>query len=226
MSLIGICSMPVLLPVLLYLSFSFMWWLMAFGAAAGYVLGRFSYVIDDRLLDAWKQRRIFLPLVFGLCLGGSTIVAALAENWQNEIIYVQEFATCHTVTLSRYTKHTVYHKKGNTSYHSYDAYKTVYSFQSGESFGDLQEGRDYSLGYGESGVQDRVSHDYYKWIGGEHLSKNGEALGFKWVYLSSIDFRFTRDRVYDIEENFFGQVIQEGKECDLIAPKLFVDRHL
>lgn len=221
MSVVGMICMPVLIPALLYICFGFIMWLSIFGVVAGLIIGYFSYIIDDHLLEAWKVRHIVLPLFFGLAFGCSTIIAALAENWQDEYLFVNDYATCHELNLQRYTMHVVVTKKSTTVYYSWDTYKTLYFFNRGEQFKQPQENRDYVLGTGALGKKDQVSDAYHKWIGGEKLNSSGESLGFKWIYLAKLDLKYDLHVVSDVEENYFGQAIKDGKPKDIPVPTTF-----
>lgn len=225
MSIVGMLIMPILIPAFLYLGFGLVWWILFVGFVAGLIIGYFSYIIDDHLLEAWRIRHIVLPIVFGLGFGGSTIVAALSENWQDEYIFVEEHATCNKLTIERYTMHVVRSGKTTTTTYSWDTYNTLFAFNRGETFAQFREGVDYQLGYGAMGKRDRIVHDYYKWIGGEKLNKGGKPLGFKWVYLSNIELRYTVSTVYEVEENYFGHAIKDGKPQKIKASDKSLEKH-
>ncbi len=212
MSRIGMIIMPVLIPTLTYLCFGYIFWLTIFGVIAGLIIGYYAYIIDDHLLEVWEIRHIVLPLFFGLGFGISSTVAALTENWQDEYMYVSDQSTCNELSLKRYTSHTSCSKKGGcTTTYTWDTYKTLYFFNRGEDYYTPQEGKDYVLGHGAFGKKDMVAHDYHRWIGGEKLTNTGDVVGSKWIYLVDTGLVYPLNAVYEVEENFFGQALKDGK---------------
>lgn len=220
MSIIGMIIMPILIPILMYFCFGLIPWLTTLGILSGFIIGYFSYITDDHLLEAWKIRHIVLPLFFGLGFGTSCIIAALTENWQDEYVYVHDYATCHKIELQRYTRHVVRSKKSTSTYYSWDTYKSLFFFQRGEKYDDLYEGIDYTLSTGAFGKKDRVVNFFYKWIGGEKLTKSGKNLGFKWIYLDEINLKYPPKKVSEVEENFFGHAIYNGIKKDIPIPDI------
>lgn len=205
MSLLGLLTLPIIIPLLLKLFFGYHGTLIAIGICAGLIIGYFSYIIDDLLIDLWQARHITLPLLFGLSFGGSVITACLLENWQDENVYVVDHATCTEVSLQRYT----YHKSGKTSYWSWDTYKTFYFFARGHNYPNPQEGVDYS----KLGPLHRARFSHHNWIGAINFGEyDQEKKGFKWLYLTKNDLEYHEKTWYEAEEDFFGQVIKSGKQ--------------
>lgn len=211
MSIVGIAILIWGIPSLLTICYGYHLYLVISGVIAGVVLGYFSYIIDDHLLEAWEMRHVTLPIFFGLGFGASVIIACITENWQDEYIAVSDHAVCTEVTIERYTKH--YRKKG--SYYTWDTHKTQYFVVRGETYPTPQQGVDYVLGTGAWGKTDRVVFTHYKWIGGQKLTKTGEDKGFKWILLNNTHYAFAHNIVYEVEENFFGQIIKEGIRKDI-----------
>ncbi len=211
MSIVGIGILSVVIPGLLTVCYGYHLYLVICGAATGVLLGYFSYIIDDHLLEVWEIRHITLPIFFGLGFGVSVIIACITENWQDEYIAVRDHAVCTEVTVKRYT----YHKTKKSSHYSWDTYRTHYFFLHGEQYPNPQQGTDYVLGTGALGRTDRAEFTHHKWVGGQKLSKTGDDQGFKWIYLNDVHYSFKYNIVYEVEENFFGHIIKEGTKRDV-----------
>jgi uncharacterized membrane protein YgcG len=209
MSIVGMCSLPIIIPGILIVVFGNITALIILGAIAGLIVGYFSYIIDDHLLDAWELRQITLPAFIGIGFGASVTIATIVENWQDEYIYVTEHATCTQVTIERYTYHYRSSKNGG-SYYSWDTHDTKYFFDRGEKYPQPVAGTDYHLGTGAFGKTDRASFTNFKWIGGDKILRNGTNKGFKWILLDDITFVFKKDNLYEVEENYFGHAIMNG----------------
>jgi hypothetical protein len=50
------------------------------------------------------------------------------------------------------------------------------------------------------------------------MTKFGENLGFKWIYLHDINLKYESNAVSEVEENFFGHAIHDGKKKDIAIP--------
>ncbi len=214
MSLIGILCFTPGLPVLITLLFEYDEILIIVGGIAGLIIGYYSYIIDDHLEDIWEVRHVVIPVVIGLGFGGSVTMATWLENWQDEYIAVSDHSTCTKVTIKRYTYHYRSSKQGG-SYYSWDVESTKYFFNKGESYPDPKENIDYTLETGALDYKDRAEFDHYKFIGGEKLSKRGDLKGFKWIFLTDNSFEYNLNTVYEVEENYFGHAIKNGKEKDI-----------
>lgn len=210
MSLVGMIVLGTGIPALATLLFVYHPTMILLAIIAGIIMGYFSYIIDDHLLELWEVRHITLPLVFGLGFGGSVIIACLYENWQDENVYVTGHATCTELTVERYTSHTSCSKKGgcHTTY-SWTYYKSYYYFQEGHGYKNPIEDVDYTLGYGALGYKDRVSIKHHDWIGCVAYKKHGPVA--KWIYLAVPNLQYEEGQWYEVEENFFGQAIKNGK---------------
>lgn len=212
MNTIGMILFTLITPILLTFLFGYNIWLIAVGGLVGLIIGYFTYIIDDHLLDAWQVRHIALPIFFGLGFGGSVVIATVTENWQDETIQVSDHATCTQVNVERYTFHYRSSKKGG-SYHSWDVHDTHYFFNNGEIYPTPKPDVDFKLGTGADGEKDRVgSISHHKWVGGNKVSKAGEDMGFKWIYLDDKSVVFQIGKTYDIEENYFGHAMSGKKE--------------
>jgi hypothetical protein len=229
MSLLAGVAFTVLVPAFLSLLFgTSATWLIVVGAVAGALIGIFTPIIDDHLLDAWEVRHVSLPIFLGLGFGGSVIIATIIETWQDEHMYVTDHAVCTEVLIERYTSHTICRAKGGCSTtYSWDYRKSHYFFAHGDMYPKPVEGKDYQLGTGAFGKKDRIKHAYHKWIGGTKLTKHGEAKGFKWIYLSDNKFAYAVNKTYDVDENYFGHAIREGKEeeADLVDSEIIPSTH-
>lgn len=207
MSIVGSIVLTILIPLLLTLFFGFHLKLLIFGIASGIILGYFSYIIDDHLLEIWRLRHVTLPIFIGLGFGGSVIIACVVENWQDEFVHIADHAVCTEGTVERYT----YHSREKNSYYSWDYHKSYYFFNRGETYPAPKEGIDYTLGTGALFSKDRIKFTHHKWIGGNKLTKQGDDKGFKWIYLNDVNLQYDKGIVCEVEENFFGHAIKNGK---------------
>jgi hypothetical protein len=158
---LGMCIFPFLLPLLTYVSFGDNIWLLISAAVVGIIVGYFTYIIDDHLIDLWDARLVSIPFVIGIVMAATTAVSIIKDHWKNENIYVTHKATCTQVIVERYTAHT---SKKSTTY-SWD-YHTSYEYtRLGSEYYQPKENVDYTLGYGAFFSKDRVKYKYFMWIG-------------------------------------------------------------
>ncbi len=218
MSIIGILIFTPALPALISLLFGYHQVTLWIGITAGFLIGYYCYIIDDHLLELWEVRHITLPLVLGLGFGGSVIIACIYENWQDENVYVNSHSTCTELTVERYTYHPKVGKNGS-AYYSWDYHASYYYFEYGHQYKNPVEGIDYTLGYGALGLKDRASESHHDWLGCLAYKKTGPIQ--KWIYMSDSKLVYSENRWYEVEENFFGHAIVNGKPIDAIdrAPK-------
>lgn len=215
MSLVGMLTFTPGLPLMLTICFGYNEALAGIGVLLGAIIGYYSYIIDDHLEDIWEIRHVVIPIAVGIGFSTSVALATWLENWQDEYIAVSDHAVSTKVTLKRYTAH--YHKTKHGGYftYSYDTYANKYFFDRGETYPNPKEGEDYVLGTGAFGRTDKAEFTHYKWIGGEKLTKKGETKGFKWIFLTENNFVYHTNITYEVEENYFGHAIQDGKEKDI-----------
>lgn len=212
--IIGIVTLTIVIPLMMVLLFGSATWVITTGIVLGIILGFFTNIIDDGLLNLWEMKNVTIPIIVGLGFSGSVIMACLLENWQDETISVTDHATCTKLTIERYTYHYRSSKNGG-SYYSWDTHSTKHFFARGHAFPTPQEGIDYTLGYG-CGRKDRTALKHYEWIGAVPYKK-GHAQPFKWINLSDAKFNYPEGHTYIAEENFFGQIIQNAKPTDIDA---------
>ena len=242
MSILGMVVFAPLIPLLLYLFFGYHTWLFWMGIGTGLIVGWFTYIIDDHLLDIWEVRHISIPIIFGLGFGGSVIVACITETWQDEEMFVTEHSVCTEVSVERYTSHYHSTKHGGYYTYSWDHYTSHYFFKKGDVYPTPVPPTDFTLGSGVFGKEDRYSYIHRAWIGGYKIlswrdqEKNGKKYLFKWIYNSDPEHIQTKlSTLYDVDENYFGhaklaKVIDNGlyteKDFDVTSQNLPTEKSI
>lgn len=183
----------------------------------GGLIGGLSFTLDEIMIDFWKNRRVTLPAVLGLLLGGWLWVTMFSQVWLEGTMYITHKACTSRVVIERNTRHT---DDDGDNYYTYDYYTHHDKTALGEIPPKIVEGVDYKLGYGAEGKQDRVGKwETYQWIGGHLFSeKRNRWQNFRWLLLATHHNSFSIDEVQIVQSNFYGQPIKNGGRVEPPLP--------
>lgn len=224
-SLVGAPILAVIFAAAVGLKFGFALPAVIVGAALGAVIGFFSYTLDELMTNFWEERRVTVPGVLGLIIGGWFTISIFTHVWLEGDMFVTHQACDNRVIVERYTKHT--DSDGDVSY-TWDYEKHYDKFAPGWTLPQMVEGIDYQLGTGAKGKKDRVKKtEGYYFIGGHFYSeKRGDWDAFQWLLLANQNLQFKLNQVQRIQSNFYGQPMKNaGVVSDIKnppAPKEFV----
>ncbi len=210
-SIVGIVVIPLLFVGGVGIRFGFGVWPVSIAVVFGLIIGWFSYVIDELLLDAWENRETTVPLGLGIVMATYMTAMLFAHVWLEGDMYVARKACVNRVVVERYTQNTHVDDKGNVSY-SYDWEYESHADRSSEGWElpAIIEGQDYVLGTGALGETDRIRREAYYFIGGHFFSeKDNVWRTFRWLRLGwKIDFEI--GEVQRVQSDYFGHPIRNS----------------
>lgn len=210
-SLVGIVLIPLLFVGGVGIKFGFGFWPIAIAVVLGAVVGWFSYVIDELLLDAWENRETTVPIGIGLVMAAYMTAMLFAHVWLEGDMYVTRKACVHRVVVERYTEHVHVDEEGEISYtYSWDYRSHVDRLSEGWELPAIIEGRDYFLGTGALGRTDRIRREAYYFIGGHFYSEDDHVWReFRWLRLTR-KISFSIDTVQRVQSDYFGHPIRNA----------------
>ena len=196
------------------------WITIPISIIVGGLLGWFSYVLDDLLADGWRDAKgILLGGYSGLVFGGTLTVFMFSAVWLEGNMFITHDAICNRAVIERFDVSYTTDDEGHTTRHESWNYLThVQKIAFGRKIPELQERRDYTLGYGDNGRRDRVRWERYYFIGGYFWSeKNNQWKEFRWWRLENPLLQFAMKDISIVRSNYFGNPIENGGLG--IAPK-------
>ena len=218
-SAVGVVSFPVLFFVAFYLYWGWSWWVIGAAFLLGGPIGWFSYTLDELLVEFWENRVVTLPGLVGLILGGAVIVSFFTGIWLEGDMYVTNKACSARAVVERYSETCTKDDDGVRSCSdSWDYYYHVDRIADGWQLPSLEKGRDYQLGRGDYGREDRVRLESYFLIGGQFYSEEQKQwTEFRWLVLKKkipVELR----QVQHIRSNFYGNPAENAGAVSEPAP--------
>ena len=209
-SILGVIIFPTGFYFILSARFGTHWIAVTIYIVLGLVIGWFSYVTDELILGFWENRKITVPGLFGLILGGVMLITFFSGVWLEGNMYVMKKACASRIIIERYTQN--YDSEDETYYYTWDYHQSVPKIVLGTTFPILVEGKDYSLGSGYGGIKDRVGRtEKYCFIGGRFWSERKRRWSpFTWLRLRGAWLGFVEGQINLVRSNFYGNPIENG----------------
>lgn len=209
-SILGVILFPPGFYFFLSPRFGTHWTSVTIYIILGLLIGWFSYVIDELILGFWENRKITVPGLIGLILGGVLIFTFFSDVWLEGNMYVMKKACATRIIVERYTQH--YDSDDDDYYYTWDFHKSVPKIVLGTTFPIMVERKDYTLGRGYGGRKDRVGKtERYCFIGGRFWSERKKQWSpFTWIRLHDKWLGFVEGEINRIRSNFYGNPIENG----------------
>lgn len=210
-SIVGVVLIPLLFVGGVGIRFGFGVWPVSIAVVFGSIIGWFSYVIDELLLDAWENRETTVPLGLGIVMATYMTAMLFAYVWLEGDMYVTRKACVNRVVVERYTYHHSTDSDGNdNSYYSWDYRSHSDRLSEGWELPAIIDGQDYVLDTGALGKTDRIRREAYYFIGGHFFSEKDLVWrDFRWLRLAQ-KTGFDTGKVQRVQSDYFGHPIRNA----------------